>query len=73
MLEPLTTSNTLLAYAGSKAWNTPEMAAWLQSLAKSGQAVVLKDGANRHLFVPDGRTAQSVWSDVLTEAKAKGI
>jgi len=73
MLESLKTPKTLLAFADSNNWNTPEVTEWLQSLAKDGQAVVLKAGANRHLFVPDGRTAQSVWNDVLTEANARGI
>jgi len=68
MLESLTTSDTLLAYT-----DMPHGWEWLQSFANNGQAVVLKSGANRHLFVPEGRTAESVWNDVLEEAKVKGV
>jgi len=65
MLESLTTSETLLAYTElSHGWE------WLQTL---GKAVVLKSGMNRHIFVPEGRTAEDVWNDVLKEAKVKGV
>jgi len=67
MLESLT-SETLMAFT-SDGWNTPENMKWLQSLAEDGRSIVLKDGGNRHFFVAEGKTPQSVWNDVLQRAR----
>ena len=72
MFETLT-PNTLLAYVTKQAWNNDAVAAQFQKFVSGGTSVVLKNGEQRHLFVPVGESPQGVWNRVLQEAASRGI
>ena len=76
VFEVLPNVDTVLALCEpghDEAWDTPEVRAVISDYLRRGVAVVINAGKKKHMVIPNGRTRDDVYNDMVAASRAMGM